>query len=102
MTTSVKQVAIVMGQHIQTPWQPQIKNLQQKQKKNQREKNKCIPLNENIKTQRKRLKDTKNKELLIQKQPENKKKNGSKYTPINNHFKCQWTRSSNQKGIYGS
>ena len=55
------------------PWQPQIKNLQQIQK-NQREKNKCIPLNKNIKTQRKRLKDTKNKELLIQKQPENKKK----------------------------
>ena len=73
MTTSVKQVAIVTGQHIQTPWQPQIKNLHQIQK-NQREKNKCIPLNKNIKTQRKRIKDTKNKELLIQKQPENKKK----------------------------
>ena len=28
----------------------------------------------------------------LQKQPENNKQNGNKYTPINNCFKCNWTK----------
>lgn len=33
----------------------------------------------------------------LQTQPENKEQNGNKYTSINNHFKCQLNKCSNQK-----
>ena len=60
------------------------------------ERNPNMKLKVVIKLQRKSTKEGRNKEEL-QKQPENNEQNGNKYIPINNYFKCKWTKCSNQK-----
>ena len=57
------------------------------------ERSRSIPLKEIIAPQGKKPKDEKNRDL--QKQPENKWQNGSKYILVNNHFKCQLAKCSN-------
>ena len=64
--------------------------------KMKRERNPNITLKKIIKLQGKQLKKEEKREEL-QKQPENNLQKGNKYIPINNHFKCQWIKCSNQK-----
>ena len=63
-------------------------------------RNANITLKKVIKPQGKRIKEGKNREEL-HKQPENKQQNGNKFIPINNHFKCKWTKCLNQKTYSG-
>ena len=49
-----------------------------------------MPIKKTIKSQEKKLKEEKNNREEPQKQPENNFKNGNKYIPIRNDFKCQW------------
>ena len=49
---------------------------------------------ENHQTTRKETKRRRKDRRRPTKQPENKKQNGNKYIPINNHFKYTWTKCS--------
>lgn len=49
-----------------------------------------------IRSQWKRAREERNSEEL-QKQLENNEQNGNKYRPVDNYFKCKWTKCSYQK-----
>lgn len=46
--------------------------------------------------------EKKRKQRGTTKQPENNEQNGNMYIPINNYFKCKWTKFYNQKIQSGS
>ena len=100
MIISLKQVDTVMGQYTSTSMVTINKTYNRFTKKNN---------NNNNNNKRKELKyttkenhqtakgKTKRRKENWKNQLENKGNDGNKYIPINNCFKCQWTKFSNKK-----
>ena len=51
---------------------------------------------ENHKNTREEKKRRRKGQRRTTKQPENNEQNGNKHIPINNYFKCKWTKFTNQ------
>ena len=85
MATCLKQVDIVIHQHIYEPPGKQIKNLQYTQKVEKKEYKHTTK--ENHQTIRGEIKEEKTKNCKNIQKTNNK--NGNKYIPIINYFKCK-------------